>query len=131
MKARDDDYLKRNEHLVNLSDQELKTYFYKLLDQMLDPILDLAYEYTSPSIERSVLLRMGFSSIEAKALVDLILDQDLITHGAGHVIYKYAKMNQLEIRDAGLKLLESNDFKAVKEAFKWSNQMKNLTLDIF
>jgi hypothetical protein len=25
----------------------------------------------------------------------------------------------LDIRDAGLKLLESNDFKTLKEAFKW------------
>lgn len=118
MKARIDDYEKRSLHLQDMSDAELKIYFYKLLDQMLDPILDLAYTYTSPSIERSVCLRMGFSSIESKALVDLILDHDLITHGAGHVIYKYAKLNNFDIREAGLKLLESNDFKALKEAFK-------------
>jgi D-ornithine 4,5-aminomutase subunit alpha len=118
MKARNDDYEKRSTHLINKTDQELKTYFYELLDQMIDPILDLAYTHTSPSIERSILLRMGFSSIEAKALVDLILEQNLIAHGAGHVILKYAKINELDIRDAGLKLLESNDFKTLKEAFK-------------
>lgn len=118
MKARKDDYEKRSVHLQDKTDQELKAYFYELLDQMIDPILDLAYTHTSPSIERSVLLRMGFSSIEAKALVDLILEQNLISHGAGHVILKYAKLNKLDIRDAGLKLLESSDFKAVKEAFK-------------
>ncbi|MCD4826180.1 MAG: ornithine aminomutase subunit alpha [Acholeplasmataceae bacterium] len=118
MKTRKDDYLERSKHLQNKTDQELKIYFYELLDKMLDPIIDLAYTYTSPSIERSVLLRMGFSSIEAKSIVDLILEQNLITHGAGHVIYKYAKLNHLDIRDAGLKLLESSDFKAIKEAFK-------------
>jgi D-ornithine 4,5-aminomutase subunit alpha len=118
MKARKDDYEKRSAHLQQKTDQELKVYFYELLDQMIDPILDLAYTHTSPSIERSVLLRMGFSSIEAKALVDLILEQNLIAHGAGHVILKYAKLNDLDIRNAGLKLLESNDFKAVKEVFK-------------
>ncbi len=118
MKARIDDYEKRSAHLKDMSDKDLKIYFYKLLDQMLDPILDLAYEYTSPSIERSVCLRMGFSSIESKALVDLVLEHGLITFGAGHVIYKYAKLNNLEIREAGLKLLETNDFKALKEVFR-------------
>lgn len=118
MKARKDDYIKRSEHLQKMTDQELKVYFYELLDKMLDPIIDLAYDYTSPSIERSVLLRMGFSSIEAKAIVDLILEQNLITHGAGHVVLKYAKLYNLEIRDAGLNLLETSDFKAIKEAFK-------------
>lgn len=118
MKARKDDYEMRSTHLKEKTDQELKTYFYQLLDQLIDPILDLAYDYTSPSIERSVLLRMGFSSIEAKSLVDMILEQNLISHGAGHVIYKYAKMNHLEIRNAGLKLLETNDFLLLKEAFK-------------
>lgn len=118
MKARHDDFKDRSTHLEKMSDAELKTYFYKLLDQMIDPIMDLAYDQTSPSIERSVLLRMGFSSIEAKAIVDLVLDNNLIEHGAGHVVYKYAKMHQLDIRDAGLKILETNDLAEIKEAFK-------------
>lgn len=118
MKARHDDFKDRSTHLEKMSDAELKTYFYKLLDQMIDPIMDLAYDQTSPSIERSVLLRMGFSSIEAKAIVDLVLENNLIEHGAGHVVYKYAKMHQLDIRDAGLKILETNDLAEIKEAFK-------------
>ncbi len=118
MKARIDDFKERRTHLEHMSDAELKTYFYKLLDQMIDPIMDLAFTQTSPSIERSVLLRMGFSSIEAKALVDLVLENNLIEHGAGHVVYKYAKKHKLDIRDAGLKILETNDLADIKEAFK-------------
>jgi D-ornithine 4,5-aminomutase subunit alpha len=118
MKARKDDFLERRKHLADMSDERLKSYFYELLDQMIDPILDLAYTHTTPSIERSVLLRMGFSSIEAKALTDLILESNLIEHGAGHVVYQYAKKHNLGIREAGLQLLESHDIDDIKEAFK-------------
>ncbi|AUD65178.1 ornithine aminomutase [Tenericutes bacterium MZ-XQ] len=118
MKARKDDFEQRRKHLKDMSDQDLKTYFYKLLDEMIDPILDLAYTHTSPSIERSVLLRMGFSSIEAKAIVDLILENNLIEHGAGHVVYKYAQKHQLNMREAGLKLLETHNLDDIKEDFK-------------
>ena len=118
MKARKDDFEQRRKHLKDMSDQDLKTYFYKLLDDMIDPILDLAYTHTSPSIERSVLLRMGFSSIEAKAIVDLVLENNLIEHGAGHVVYKYAQKHHIDIREAGLKLLETHDLDDIKEAFK-------------
>ena len=38
----------------------------QLTGQLVDPLLELAKENTSPAIERSVLLRMGFSSLEAK-----------------------------------------------------------------
>lgn len=51
----------------------------------------MGYEYTSPAVERSVLLRMGFSSIEAKAIVDGCIEHNLIAHGAGNVIYRLAK----------------------------------------
>ena len=61
-KVREDDYLKRREHLKDLSDQELKERFWQLAEQAVKPLVDLAYKNTSPAIERSVLLRMGFSS---------------------------------------------------------------------
>lgn len=61
----------------------------------------MGYEYTSPAVERSVLLRMGFSSIEAKAIVDGCIEHNLIAHGAGNVIYRLAKAQNSEIRPAG------------------------------
>ena len=67
---RDDDYQVRRQSVANLSDKELEQRFWQLAEQIVDPLLKLGYENTSPAIERSVLLRMGFSSIEAKAIAD-------------------------------------------------------------
>ena len=64
MKERQDDYLVRREHLKKLSDKELRKYFLQLSEKIVEPLLDLSYKNTSKSIERSVLLRMGFSSID-------------------------------------------------------------------
>ena len=64
---RPDDFAKRRQHLQRLSDAELHNYFWQLVDQIVAPLIEEARTHTSPSIERSVLLRMGFSSIEAKA----------------------------------------------------------------
>lgn len=60
---RDDDYQVRRQSVANLSDKELEQRFWQLAEQIVDPLLKLGYENTSPAIERSVLLRMGFSSI--------------------------------------------------------------------
>ena len=104
MIKREDDYEKRREHLKNLSDEELKTRFWQLTGQLVDPLLELAKENTSPAIERSVLLRMGFSSLEAKDIVDGCTEKSLLCHGAGNVVYRYAKHTNLTIREAGLAL---------------------------
>ena len=103
---REDDFTTRREHLKNLSDAELKNRFWSLTEQLVDPLLALGRENTTPSIERSVLLRMGFSSLEAKALVDGCMERNLLGHGAGNVVYRYAKEKGLAIREAGLALLQ-------------------------
>jgi len=118
MKARNDDFKKRRGHLDNYTDEQLKKYFYELTDKLIDPLLDMAYDYTTPAIERSVLMRMGFSSIEAKAIVDRFSEYELLKHGAGHVVYLYAKQNKLSLREAGFKLLESEDIKKMMEVLK-------------
>ena len=105
MIKREDDFQTRREHLKNLSDEELKSRFWALTGQLVDPLLELAHENTSPAIERSVLLRMGFGSLEAKAIVDVCMEKSLAGHGAGNVVYRYAKHKGLEIREAGLALL--------------------------
>lgn len=103
---REDDFEERRKHLAGLSDEELYTKFWSLLEATVDPLLDLAKTHTSPSIERSVLLRMGFSSIEAKPLVNMAIERSLIGKGVGHLVYRAAKDNNLSIRDAGLAMLE-------------------------
>lgn len=105
---RTDDFLKRREHLANLTDEELKQRFWELAEKVTAPLLELGYKNTSPSIERSVLLRMGFSSLEAKNIVDKCINHGLLPKGAGHVVYRLAKGKGIEIRDAGL-LLEKGE----------------------
>ena len=105
MIKREDDFQARREHLKNLSDEDLKARFWALTEQLVDPLLELAKENTTPAIERSVLLRMGFSSLEAKAIVDGCAEKSLLGHGAGNVVYRYAKHTGQEICEAGLALL--------------------------
>jgi D-ornithine 4,5-aminomutase subunit alpha len=102
---RPDDFAERRQHLQRLSDAELHDYFWQLVDQIVAPLIEEARTHTSPSIERSVLLRMGFSSVEAKAMVNQLGERNLLAHGAGRLVLELAKKNELSIRDAGLGLL--------------------------
>lgn len=115
--SRVDDYEKRRQHLKDLSEAELEAKFWQLAEKVVDPLIDLAKNSTSPSIERSVLLRMGFSSIEAKEIVNKVIDKGLIGKGAGHVVYKAAKLNNISIREAGLKLKNDELWDLVEKAF--------------
>ena len=45
--------------LADLDDAALKERFWQLCEQVMTPVVDLARTHTTPSIERSVLLRMG------------------------------------------------------------------------
>jgi len=68
MKPRPDDFVERSKHLQKMTDEELNAYFWQLVEKVVAPLVELARTHTSPSIERSVLLRMGFNSFEAKSL---------------------------------------------------------------
>ncbi len=103
---REDDFQLRRKHLENLTDDELRARFWELLEKTVDPLLELAKTHTSPSVERSVLLRMGFSSIEAKPLVEMAIDRNLIGKGVGHLVFRAAKNNGISIREAGLGMIE-------------------------
>lgn len=119
---REDDYKSRNQHLEGLSDEQLKERFWSLVEEIVDPLLDLAKKNTSPAVERSVLLRMGFSSLEAKPLVDGAIDRGLISHGVGHVVYRIAKEKNLDIRTAGLQLIEGKHWDDAVQIFKGGNK---------
>lgn len=114
---RTDDFQKRREHLKDLTEEQLEARFWELAEKLVDPLVDLAKKNTSPSIERSVLIRMGFSSIEAKAIVEGIIDRGLIGKGAGHVLYKLSKMKDMDIREVGLKLLDGELWDEAVAAF--------------
>lgn len=107
MKKRNDDFNERRVHLKNLSDEELKARFWNLASEIVEPMIELGRKNTTPSIERSVLLRMGFSSLEAKEIVNGVLENGLIGKGAGHVVYKFSKEKNISVREAGLMLIEN------------------------
>ena len=108
-------------HLADLSDEELKARFWQLAEEVVEPMLDMGKKYTSPSIERSVLLRMGFSSIEATEIVKRVLSHELMGKGAGHIVYRIAKENGMSVRDAGLKLADGELWEQVDRIFKEAN----------
>ena len=105
---REDDFAVRRKHLADLSEAQLEERFWQLAGELVDPLIQLARTHTSPSIERSVLLRMGFSSLEAKAIVGQAMDHELLPKGAGHIVYKISVEKGLSIREAGLKLAEGS-----------------------
>lgn len=115
---RDDDFQERRKHLAHLSEAELKKLFWELAEKAVDPLLELAKTHTSPAVERSVLLRMGFSSLEAKPLVEGVIDRGLMGKGAGHVIYRVAKEKNISIREAGLEMLEGKHWDDAVAIFK-------------
>jgi len=100
----DASFEERRKHLANLSDDELKERFWELGEKIVEPLLELGKVNTSPSIERSVLLRMGFSSLEANQIVDGVLARNLLGKGAGHVVYRLSREKDISIRAAGLAL---------------------------
>lgn len=117
MKKRLDDFQDRRAHLANLSDEELKLRFWRLANEIVQPMLDLGRKNTSPSIERSVLLRMGFSSLEAKEIVNGVIDKGLMGKGAGHVVYKFAKKKNISVREAGVMLVNGQGWDEVETLF--------------
>lgn len=104
-RERADDFESRREPLRRLSDAELHDRFWQLVDEIVAPLLEEARTHTSPSIERSVLLRMGFSSIESKALVEKLGERGLLAHGAGRLILELAGNKGIDVREAGSELL--------------------------
>ena len=115
---RADDFQERRKHLANLTEEQLEKRFWELAGKVVDPMVDLANKNTTPSIERSVLLRMGFSSIEAKAIVDGAVDRGLLGKGAGNLVYRLAKEKNMPIRDAGLKLANNEMWEDIVAIFK-------------
>ncbi|MDD3169730.1 MAG: ornithine aminomutase subunit alpha [Eubacteriales bacterium] len=115
---RADDFQERRKHIATLTDEELYQRFWKLTEQVVDPLLTLGKKNTTPSIERSVLLRMGISSLETKPIVEGCMDRGLMGKGAGHVVYKLAKTKNISIQEAGTLLAQGKCWDEAAELFK-------------
>lgn len=118
---RSDDFAQRHAHLSDLSDEELHQRFWDLAARIVKPMVDLARKHTSPSIERSVLLRMGFSSNEAKEIVNHCQENNLLAKGAGHAVWRYAQMANLSYREAGLRLGQGQGWEDLKSFWPGGN----------
>jgi D-ornithine 4,5-aminomutase subunit alpha len=114
---REDDYEVRRQHIKNLSEEELKKRFWELAEKVVEPMLDLGYKNTTPAIERSVLLRMGFSSLEVKPIVEGVIKKGLMRKGAGNVVWRLSKKLGVSVREAGLSLSEGKYWDEVEKLF--------------
>jgi D-ornithine 4,5-aminomutase subunit alpha len=110
---RPDDFEARRAHLRGLSDETLHARFWLLVEEIVAPLVEEARTHTSPSVERSVLLRMGFSSVEAKALVGQMQRRSLLGHGAGSLVLKLAQRSGVTVREAGMELLSGRGWEAL------------------
>jgi D-ornithine 4,5-aminomutase subunit alpha len=100
---------KRRAELHKLSDAQLKARFWELCDQVVEPIVDLARTHTSPSIERSVLLRMGIDSVTSHGVVDRVYEAGLLGKGAGHVVLKVAQKLGTDVRSAAAAIIADKE----------------------
>lgn len=77
--------------LASMDDEALKARFWALCNKMMDPVVELARTHTSPSIERSVLLRMGIDSVTTHAVVENVRQAGYLGKGAGHAVLRLAQ----------------------------------------
>lgn len=110
---RKDDFEQRREHLKALSDEELYEKFWNLTEEIVKPLIKLAETHTSPSIERSVLLRMGFSSLECDSIVKEGMKWNLIGKGMGNVVLAYAEIANMDYLKAGEALARGEGWELV------------------
>ncbi len=116
--SRADDFAIRRQELAELSDEQLKERFWQLTGDVIQPLLELAKTHTTPSIERSVLLRMGFSSVETQAIVKKCTEQNMLGKGAGHIVWRTSLLKNISIREAGLALGEGKYWEEIQEFFR-------------
>lgn len=114
---RADEYLAWRTHLADLSEEQLEERFWELVDEIVEPLIELARTHTSPSIERSVLMRMGIDSPTANAAVAELDARGLLGHGAGHAVWHCAHVWQTDVRAAAAKLAAGKGWETVNK--KW------------
>jgi len=115
--ARKDVYLEWRGHLAGLDDEALEVRFWTLVNEITDPLIELARTHTSASIERSVLMRMGIDSRTCMAAVTEIDNRGLLGHGAGNVVLHCATEWGVDVREAAARLTAGDGWETV--AARW------------
>lgn len=118
--AREDTFREARKHLHDLGDAELEARFWELAKRCVDPLVDLARTHTSPSIERSVLMRMGIDSPTSQAVVAECETRGLLGHGAGHVVYVCMEAWGVPAPEAAQRLAQGDGWDV--PAAKWSGR---------
>jgi len=117
--AREDTFRVAREHLQGVSEEALETRFWELAKQCVDPLVELARTHTSPSIERSVLMRMGIDSRTCMAVVGECEKRGLLGHGAGHVLLVCMREWSCDAPTAAARLASGEGWEI--PAAKWSD----------
>jgi len=113
VRERDGDFEVRRQALRGLSDEELHERFWQLVDRIVAPLVEEAREHTTPAIERAVLLRMGFTSVESKVLVDALQSRGLLGRGVGGLLVDQARQRGISPREVGLALIGGEGWEAL------------------
>lgn len=112
--AREDTFAEARKHLAALSEAELEARFWDLAQECVDPLVELARAHTSPSIERSVLMRMGIDSVTCTAVVAECEKRKLLGHGAGHVLLVAMRAWDVDAPTAAVRLAEGVGWEIVE-----------------
>lgn len=115
--VRPDTFKEVREHLADMSEPQLEEHFWQLADEVVAPLVELARTHTSPSIERSVLMRMGIDSLTCGAVVAECEKRGLLAHGAGHVVWVCMQEWDCSAPDAAARLADGDGWD-IAEA-KW------------
>lgn len=115
--AREDTFQHARAHLAVLSDAELEARFWSLTQECVEPLVELARTHTSPSIERSVLMRMGVDSRTSMAVVSECEKRGWLGHGAGHAVLLVMQARDLDAPAAAARLAADEDWDIVASKF--------------
>ena len=118
--VRPDTYHEVRKHLDALDDSALEARFWELSREVVAPLVELARTHTSPSIERSVLMRMGCDSPTSAAVVAGCESRGLLGHGAGHVVLVCMREWGIGAPEAAARLAGGNGWE-IPEA-KWGKR---------
>ena len=114
---REDTYLQDRGHLAGLTDEQLEARFWALAGEIVEPLVELARTHTSPSIERSVLMRMGLDSRTCMAVVSECETRGLLGHGVGQVVLLCAATWSCPVPEAARRLAAGEGWDEV--AARW------------
>ena len=114
---REDTYLQDRAHLAGLTDEQLEARFWTLSEQIVEPLVELARTHTSPSIERSVLMRMGIDSRTCMAVASECEKRGLLGHGVGQVVAHCATTRRCPVPEAARRLAAGEGWETVEQ--KW------------